>query len=196
MSDVQVIDVALFVWAAGLTILLLTQIRALSAIVAVLRDGGALGDSGGPEWVGPLIGAEAPTRLVSRLEATDLGDSHILAVFVSDSCGPCGSLLQDLARERPVTNPLVAIFNGDAGNMRDTAEAFASLVIEGREGAALHSELNINATPAVVGINAGIIASSALAQRGLDDIARLASAALPLGEAPTSAATTSAPPAT
>jgi hypothetical protein len=180
MSDGQVIDAVLLAWAAALTVFLLFQIRGLSAIVGVLRDGGALGMSNQTEWRGPLIGAEAPAALTARLAAHGLADARVLVLAVSAGCGPCEQLLQDLATTEGPPVPLVVIFGGESGATRETAEQCAALIIEGSDGATLHAALDVNATPGIVGISAGVIDASALASRGLQDIKELATASAPL----------------
>ena len=174
MSEREFIDLVLFAWSAGVTLFLLCQVRSLSAIVGVLRDGGALGASSQAEWRGPLVGSEAPALLTSRLSSEGLSEGRVLAVLASAGCGACEQLLEDLGERESFPVPLAVIFNGAGGSARALAERCASLIVDGSDGVALHAALGINATPGIVGIHAGLVDASALATRGIRDIDELA----------------------
>lgn len=164
----------LLAWASLLLVYALLQTRALAALVAILREGGALGISTPSAWQGPLLGDSVPREARVAFEAigVPLAGRRFMAVFVSSDCAACAHLLEVLAHRANRMEALI-VFEGDARHLFSMAQGITPRlgIVEGAEGHSLHAALNVNATPAVVVFRDGRVDASALVTRGEADIA-------------------------
>lgn len=180
MSTLGVVAlVAVGVWLAVLTLVLLTLVRQLSLLTAWAQDQGS--GPGTRDHEGLEVGAEIPASSLQLLP--EMGEGLCYLLFLSGNCQPCREFALEAGRSEEIAGlkgsvPVAAAVAGDGA----LADAIGDLlpawfkVKRDPEAERLTKDFEINQTPCVIEVERGRVTGKAVAGYGVVNFTNLVQA--------------------